>query len=43
MPGEASYHFDNILEEDDDGDNQYDRNVDEERSYLVAIGAVLPR
>ncbi len=43
MPGEASYHFDNILEDDDDGDKQNDSNVDGERSYLGAIGAVLPR
>ncbi len=42
MPGEASYHFDNVLE-DDDGDAQEVNAQDENTGYLSAFGAVLPR
>jgi hypothetical protein len=36
MPGEASYHFDNVLEDDEYAE-------DDQRSLLGPMGAVLPR
>ena len=43
MPGEASYHFDNVLEDDDGDDKEVINAQDENTGYLRAFGAVLPR
>ncbi len=42
MLGEASYHFDKILEgEGDEDDGVYAE--EDQKSYLGAVGTVLPR